>query len=240
MSPYFGFASTTFFNSQLVSTDWENNQVFKYFIFTSIEGCQTSSSKNPLPTECNVCRVAKDSKTGTCLPDCEEPNILTKDRYCIDRSGNCVLTFHFLCHWPCRVRRSTEQGSCLSPPFSVYAHNALWVSHVKISRSQLLWYKVVSWWQTNRSWIFTMLHSVYVWVHLSTVWTVRDLDGSWRVTNLLKSKSSNLIFDFFFVVSQTQQTLIYIVTWVNLLVPFKLVLSQDKRKMHFLYSHHLP
>lgn len=116
------------------------------------------------------------------------------------------------------------------PTLSVYAHTALWVSHVKIFRSQLFWNKVVSWWQTNRSWIFTMLHSVYVWVHLSTVWPVRDLDGSWRVTNLLKSKSSNLIFDFFFVISQTQQISTYIFTWVNLLVPFKLVHAKTKER----------
>ena len=50
-----------------------------------------AASGNPLPEECNVCRIARDLATGKCVPDCKEPNFLSPNKLCVDKSGN----YHF-------------------------------------------------------------------------------------------------------------------------------------------------
>lgn len=59
-------------------------------------GCTTQSSGDPQPNECNVCRVAKDAASGNCLPECKEPNYLTPDNFCVDKSGECLSTDFYL------------------------------------------------------------------------------------------------------------------------------------------------
>ena len=56
------------------------------FLIILFAGCNTLSSGNPLPTECNVCRVAKDKNTGSCLPECPPEKFLTADKLCVDLS----------------------------------------------------------------------------------------------------------------------------------------------------------
>lgn len=62
-----------------------------YEILRCISGCNTQSSGNPLPTECNVCRVAKDKTTGSCLPECPPEKYLTADKLCLDLSGTLTV-----------------------------------------------------------------------------------------------------------------------------------------------------
>ena len=57
---------------------------FRYV--TYVPGCNTQSSGNPLPTECNMCRVAEDKTTGSCLPECPADKYLTADKLCLDLS----------------------------------------------------------------------------------------------------------------------------------------------------------
>lgn len=60
--------------------------LFIHFSIILFSGCNTLSSGNPLPTECNVCRVAKDKNTGSCLPECPPEKFLTADKLCVDLS----------------------------------------------------------------------------------------------------------------------------------------------------------
>ena len=61
------------------------------FVIIFFVGCTTQSSGNPQPNECNVCRVAKDPATGNCLPECEEPNYLTPNNFCVDKSCKSLI-----------------------------------------------------------------------------------------------------------------------------------------------------
>lgn len=59
------------------------------FLSTIFEplGCKTATPGNPLPEECNKCRIAKDPVSNKCLPECKEPNFLSPEKFCVDRSG---------------------------------------------------------------------------------------------------------------------------------------------------------
>ena len=52
-----------------------------------IQGCNTENPGEPLPSECNRCRVAKDIHTKECVAECKEPNFLTPQKLCISKSG---------------------------------------------------------------------------------------------------------------------------------------------------------
>ncbi|XP_068740594.1 uncharacterized protein [Montipora capricornis] len=53
-----------------------------------LHGCNTKTPGNPLPSECNQCRVAADlgTDTYTCLPECKEPNFISSG-YCVGKEA---------------------------------------------------------------------------------------------------------------------------------------------------------